>query len=172
MLKVVDNPGVGALKGFVDRAFEHVHVGSMEEFSGKLIAAHESGENLAARVQDELVKSTHFSDLVNHDVWKELAADAYGCSVSDILVVFPHLRIDLPTRFKADEKKMSLPWHQEAGYYLERGNCSPDSIVMSTYLHDCSTEQGALVVASKTEKEALHHDREFMDPQNKRFMRV
>ena len=172
MLKVVDSPDSAALKSFADYIFGCAGAKSIEDFSSVLIATHEKGENMAACIQDEAMNSEEFKALAGHSMWKKLGAEVFGCAEPDIVVAFPHLRIDLPSRFKADEKKISLPWHQEAGYYLEKGNCSPDSVVMSTYLHDCSTDQGALVVALQTEKELLRHDRKFMDPDNRRFMRV
>ena len=64
---------------------------------------------------------------------------------------------------------MSLPWHQEAGYYLEKGNCTPRSIAMSTYLHDCKTTEGALEVSIDPQNEFIDHSTKFMDKLNKNF---
>ncbi|MTI43561.1 hypothetical protein JM93_01850 [Roseibium hamelinense] len=77
----------------------------------------------------------------------------------------------LPHRL-VDTFPVFAPWHQEAGYYLPKGNCCPQSVVLSTYLHDCDQSGGALEVATETEPDVLDHDQRYMDPVSKRFMRV
>lgn len=172
MLNISKVPNQADLAEFTRFVLKQLDASSIEEFSAKLIAAHQNGDNLTAEIQDKIIASNEFAQFVDHPMWTELAADAFDCQPEDILIAFPHLRIDLPNYFKKDEVKMSLPWHQEAGYYLSKGNCCPQSVVLSTYLHDCDQSGGALEVAPNTEADVLDHDQRYMDPVSKRFMRV
>lgn len=172
MLSIAPLPDLDALKTFTAFVLRQAGSSDLLEFSGVLAGAHDAGDNMAARIQDRVLQAEQFAVMAGHPMWKDMAASAYGCGADEILLAFPHFRVDLPSRFSDDAKKISLPWHQEAGYYLEKGNCSPSSIVISTNLHDCSAENGALLVASETEAAPLSHSRRLMDPVNRRFLRV
>ena len=91
--------------------------------------------------------------------------------LNDIEIVFPFFRVDLPQQFVDQEKKMSLPWHQELGYYLTKGGCTPDSIVMSIPLHNCSNKEGALHIACDTQEEVIKHKSVFMDKAREKHLR-
>ncbi|MEP3427580.1 MAG: phytanoyl-CoA dioxygenase family protein [Roseibium sp.] len=172
MLKIMTVPNKQALVEFSEFVFAQADAKNLDEFSDNLIDAHDKGTNLTAEVQDKILQTNQFAKLVNHPMWKEMAADVFQCKKNDILIAFPHLRIDLPNYFKDDQLKMSLPWHQEAGYYLQKGDCCPGSVVLSTYIHDCDQSGGALQVASETETSVLDHDNRYMDPNSKKFLRV
>tara|TARA_B100000787_G_scaffold167350_1_gene153967 strand:+ start:557 stop:1291 length:735 start_codon:yes stop_codon:yes gene_type:complete len=142
------------------------------EFSDKLCKLHEKNPNIAGELQDKVINSKLFLQLINDGSYKKLAAKILKTSVDDVKIIFPFFRIDLPSKFRKDHEKMSLPWHQEAGYYLEKGNCTPRSIVMSTYLHECKTKEGALEVSSDPHVEFINHSTKFKDDFNKKFLRV
>jgi len=93
-------------------------------------------------------------------------------SVEDIKIISPFFRIDLPSKFETDHKKISLPWHQEAGYYLKNGNCTPNSIVLSTYLHKCKKSEGAIEISIDPSVELYKHSSKFLDNYKKKFLRV
>ncbi len=116
--------------------------------------------------------SDEFQDFCSDPSWKVMAADALNAPEDEVIIVFPHLRLDLPRYFSEDETKMSLPWHQEAGYYLPKGSCSPKSIVISTYLHDCNRTCGALELGSEDCDGLEWHNSSYMDEEGKRFKRV
>ena len=67
---------------------------------------------------------------------------------------------------------MSLPWHQEATYFLRKANCSPKSIVLSTYLHDCKMNNGAIAIGTDKTNDLIYHDEKYIDNINKRFYRL
>ena len=172
MLKIANVPNTQILKNFSQFVFAQAQTNNLADFSDKLIEANKSGSNLTAETQDRIVQSDQFNNLVHHPMWVEMAAEIFQCQSDNILIAFPHLRIDLPNFFKDDETKMSLPWHQEAGYYLPKGNCCPGSVVLSTYLHNCDQSGGALEVALESEASVLDHSSRYMDPVSKKFMRV
>jgi len=172
MLKIVDIPQISILRSFQEFVFGLAGAGSHAEFSSTLCSAHSKGENLAAKLQDEILASQEFRALIEDTIWKEISAEAFGCAPEDVSIILPNLRIDLPDRFREDSTRMLLPWHQEAEYFLSEGNCSPASIVLSTCLHDAAAQNGALVVAAETETSLLKHGSEYKDPENKRFLRL
>ena len=142
------------------------------EFSNKLCKLHNKNPKIAGELQDKIMNSRLFLQLTDDESYNKLAANILKTSIDDVKIIFPFFRIDLPSKFNLDLEKMSLPWHQEAGYYLEKGNCTPRSIVMSTYLHDCKTKEGALEVSIDPQNEFIDHSTKFMDKLNKKFLRV
>ena len=142
------------------------------DFSLKVTGEQQSDIQFVAELQDTIMNSVKFSELARDESFKKLAARLMNVPTEDIKIVFPHFRIDLPQSFSDDESKMSLPWHQEAGYYLAKGDCTPDSIVLSTYLHDCKKNNGAIFVGSEVEPNLAEHITRYMSPDQKRFYRV
>lgn len=168
----VDFPDQNKLLGFANFVFNTVGAANHSDFSAVLIEAHRAGRNLAAEIQDTIMSSAVFDDFANDSIWNGMAAKVLDAPESEILIVFPHLRIDLPSHFSDDEARMSLPWHQEAGYYLEKGSCSPKSIVISTYLHDCDRRCGAVEIGCDTFDGLEFHADFYRDEEHKRFKRV
>ena len=170
--KIEDLEPVDSLTQLQSYIFGLLDCVTHNEFSEKLCKLHEKNPKITGELQDKVMNSKLFLKLIDENSYKKLAAKILKTSVDDIKIVFPFFRIDLPSRFHKDQKKISLPWHQEAGYYLEKGNCTPRSIVMSTYLHDCNKEEGALEVSTDSHDEFFDHSTKFMDEANKRFLRV
>jgi len=142
------------------------------DFSQKVISKQKANSSFAGELQDTIANSVEFSELTSDESFKTLAACLMDVSAEDIKIVFPHFRIDLPKSFSDDEIKMSLPWHQEAGYYIAKGDCTPDSIVLSTYLHDCNKDNGAIHIASESDSVLIGHSESYLDPHQQRFYRV
>lgn len=159
-------------KIFQNHVFKTLDADNYKDFSRKLISEQSDENNLAAKIQDEVLNSDEFKKFCNHNGWKNLAANILKTSTDDVILVYPHFRIDLPMEFKDDHKKMSLPWHQEAGYYLKLGKCSPKSIVFSAYLHDCVKENGAVAIGREEITDLVNHDEAFLDKSEQRFYRV
>jgi hypothetical protein len=155
--------------------FLYAHTGTHDRasLSRALIDDREAGGQLAAETQDAFVASDVFAEIVASAPMRGFAADLVGCREADLVTAFPHLRIDLPTRFSADEKRLNLPWHQEADYYLPKGDCSTKSLVISTPLFDCKASDGALVVGPGSHLEGYEpHSTVFMDEARQRHKRV
>jgi hypothetical protein len=152
--------------------FQQLNTNNIVDFSNSLNSKQGKKSNIAAKIQDDVMNSSEFNLLSSHIGWKKLAAKKMGTKVEDIEIVFPHFRLDLPIKFSKDHQKMSLPWHQEAAYYLRKGNCSPKSIVMSTYLHDCNQKNGAIAIGIDNNSDLINHDEKYIDNLNKRFFRV
>ncbi|SDU24890.1 hypothetical protein [Stappia sp. ES.058] len=153
--------------------FEATGTTSHETFSQKLIADRSAGGTLAAGTQDRFTGSALFAELVAGEALRRFAARLVECPPERVLLAFPHLRIDLPSEFQADEKRLNLPWHQEADYYLPKGDCSTKSLVISTPLFDCARHDGALVAGAFSHAQGQEtHAMVFMDPQNNRHKRV
>jgi hypothetical protein len=160
------------LKIFQNYVFKRIGAENHKDFSRKLISKQVAENNLAAKLQDEILNSDEFKSFCNHNGWKKLAANLLKKPTDDVIIVYPHFRIDLPLKFKDDHQKMSLPWHQEAGYYLKLGKCSPKSIVLSTYIHDCLKENGAVAIGRGEVTDLVDHDEDFLDKSEQRFYRV
>ena len=161
-----------ALRDLQALVFSMMDAEDHRDFSERLMAAQSGGRNAAAEIQDAVIASDRFKDLVRHDGWVSMAADSLNIDPDQVKIVFPHFRVHLPDTFKEDKTKMLLPWHQELDYWLPKGDCSIESIVLSTYLHDTAPENGALVLSAEAETEPMPHASRYMDEENKRFFRV
>ncbi len=170
IIKKLDD--IRPIEDFQSFVFSLLKTNSHSAFSQELIKRHESDQSSAGRLQDEISNSQEFKKLVNDKRFISFAAELMSISEDDVMIVYPHFRIDLPSRFAADKKKISLPWHQEAGYYIDKGDCTPDSIVMSMYLHDCEEHEGALHMSSSAHSRLLEHSKKFMDPDREKFLRA
>jgi ectoine hydroxylase-related dioxygenase (phytanoyl-CoA dioxygenase family) len=83
-----------------------------------------------------------------------------------------HIRVDLPSQHQADEEKLSLPWHQDGGYFKEKV-CSRNSIVIWIPLFDCVKEDGCLEVVEGSHKDGIvHHDGYYVLPEQKKHYRL
>ena len=163
---------LNSITNFQKFCFKLLDAKSHVDFSQKLINEQKSKSFFVSDLQDMILNSSEFSEFVSDESFKALAASLMEVDVEDIKIVFPHFRIDLPNSFSDDEAKMSLPWHQEAGYYLSKGDCTPDSIVLSTYLHDCNKECGAIMVGTETDYGLSDHTGVYLSPDEQRFYRV
>ena len=142
-----------------------------EDFSSKVSREHLNNPKFTGNLQDSIIHSWQFTDLVNNPAWRVIASVYLKSVPEDVLIVFPFFRIDLPSSFTDDEQKMSLSWHQEAAYFLHRGSCTTSSIVLSTYLHDCDSCGGGLLLSRKSLPGLIEHSDFFLDEVNQRFRR-
>ena len=170
-LKIVKLYDLTPLSRFQKFCFNLTDSATHEDFSKKVISKQMQDDQYTGGLQDKILNSSEFLELTKDPGIRFLAAELMGVALKDIKIVFPFFRIDLPQKFVDQKKKMSLPWHQEAGYYLAKGDCTPDSMVMSIALHDCKNEQGALNVACDTEKNLVQHNNFFMDEDQKKHLR-
>jgi ectoine hydroxylase-related dioxygenase (phytanoyl-CoA dioxygenase family) len=170
--KIVKLGCVKSITNFQKFCFGQVNAESHYDFSQIVIQKQKYKSSFVSELQDKILSSSEFSELTNDESFKTLAASLMDVPIEDIKIVFPHFRIDLPKSFSDDEIKMSLPWHQEAGYYLSKGDCTPNSIVLSTYLHDCKEENGAICIASESDFDLIDHTGAYMSPDEQRFYRV
>ena len=157
------------LQSFV---FGLIDTDNHKEFSSKLCNLHEKNSKITGEIQDKVINSKLFLKLSNDDSYKKLAVSILKTSIEDIKIISPFFRIDLPSKFESDHKRISLPWHQEAGYYLKNGNCTPNSIVLSTYLHTCKKSEGAIEISIDPRVELYNHSSKFLDNYKKKFLRV
>ena len=172
LFKISKLRDLSKLTNFQKFCFDKADAKSYEDFSNNVILRQKKDSSYTAYLQDEIINSPEFMEITNDKEIYNLASHLMEVPVSDVKIVFPHFRADLPQDFADQEKKMSLPWHQEGGYYLAKGNCTPDSIVMSISLHDCDFENGALNIAGYSEKNIVTHENYFMDKNHKKHFRV
>ncbi|MAD12491.1 MAG: hypothetical protein CMC04_07210 [Flavobacteriaceae bacterium] len=163
---------IDELNKFQSFVFEQLDTNNINDFSNVINSRHSVKDNLAAKIQDIVMNSNEFEIFYSHIGWKKLAAKKLKTSFEDVNIILPHFRIDLPHKFKKDDKNMSLPWHQEATYFLNKANCSPKSIVMSTYLHDCKMNNGAILIGTDKTNDLIYHDEKYIDNINQRFFRL
>lgn len=171
-LKIVELQSFTSLHDFQRFCFSLVGAVNHEEFSENVRKLQAKDERFAANLQDEILAAPEFSEITGDPAMRLLAAELMDIEPDDIEIVMPFFRVDLPQQFADQEKKMSLPWHQEFGYYSTEHGCTPDSIVMSIALHDCSSEEGALHIARDTQSEVIQHQSVYMNQAEKRHLRV
>ena len=153
--------------------FDQVACYSEQQFSKKLIDERKQNSKLPALVADNFMNSSEFAKIMSSESVVEFSASLLKCATKDVVIAFPHFRLDLPTHFTEDQVRLNLPWHQEAGYFLEKGNCSVNSLVVSTPVFNCTESDGALVVGPFSHTDGLaEHKSVFMDQTNKRHKRV
>ena len=120
LFEIIELENTQALLDFQKFCFGLLSCSSHEDFSKTLIKKHTGDANFTGFLQDQIMNSIEFFELTQNDIFRNLAAIQMGVPKEDIKIVFPHFRIDLPSMFANDGSKMSLPWHQEAGYYLHK----------------------------------------------------
>ncbi|MEP1385359.1 MAG: hypothetical protein ABJK64_16385 [Paraglaciecola sp.] len=153
--------------------FDQIACHSEKQFSKKIIYERKQNNNLPALVADSFMNSHLFAEIMSSKSLVEFSASLLKCTTKDVVIAFPHFRLDLPTNFTEDQVRLNLPWHQEAGYFLEKGNCSIKSLVVSTPIFNCTEADGALVVDPFSHIDGLtKHNSVFMDKTNKRHKRV
>jgi len=82
------------------------------------------------------------------------------------------VRVDLPSKYKKEDLKFSLPWHQESGYYHKNISKSK-SVVVWVPLFDVSKESGALeVIPCSHSNGYVIHDEYYINPEEKTKFRV
>ena len=91
----------------------------------------------------------------------------------DYLVISEkNFRIDLSNRFALEEKRFSLGWHQESGYF-ENYVSHQDGWVIWLPLFACSQEQGALLCLDGSSSLGnLQHEKVVLDKVNNRNIRM
>ena len=172
VLKVVKLDNLVLLREFQNFCFGLLGTATHDEFSKKVINFQSHDDRFTANLQDKILSSQEFLHITKHTALSSLAAKIMNVEQEDIKIVLPFFRIDLPQQFVKEDKKMSLPWHQEAGYFLAKRNCTPNSIVMSIALHDCTEENGALHVACNTKDKVIKHKSFFMEKNLKKKYRA
>lgn len=137
-----------------------------------LIVLYQLSPRLEQYVVDAALNSYAFYRVVANPHIAGLAASAIGCPTEELGVVAPFFRVDLPGKYEALARKISLPFHQESSYY--RYNASPDTgIVVWIPLFDCGPEEGSLHVCEASHHEgALPHEGVYLIPEEKRHYRT
>ncbi len=172
LLEIVKLDDLTSLQDFQKFCFSLSSAVTHEEFSENVLNLQTQDKRYVANLQDKILGSSEFYEITKDPALYSLAAKLMDVELKDIKIVFPYFRIDLLQEFKEEEKKISLPWHQEAGYYLAKGDCTPDSIVMSIPLHDCNNENGAIHIGCDLQEEVLQHKSFYMDKNQKKHFRV
>jgi len=171
-LKTIKITDQAPLKLFQKYCFSLENALSHKDFSKKVTIKQKSNRGYTGYLQDKIKNSQEFLDVTSDFAFYRLAGDLMNIPLDDVKIIYPHFRIDLPNYFKDQQDKMSLPWHQEAAYYIPRGDCTPDSVVISIAMHDCNYENGAIRVGSDTQSNIINHHSFFKDESKNRFYRV
>lgn len=172
LLKIVKLDDLTSLQDFQKFCFSLLGALTHVEFSEKVRILQVQDKRYVGNLQNKILASSEFDEITKNSALRSLAAKLMDVELQDVKIVFPFFRIDLPQEFKEDEEKISLPWHQEAGYYLAKGDCTPDSIVMSIALHDCNNENGAIHIGRDLQEELFQHKTFYMDKNQKKHLRV
>ena len=172
LLEIVKLDDLTPLQDFQKFCFSLLGATTHMEFSENVQNLQVQDKRFVGNLQNKILASSEFSEITKNSALRSLAAKLMDVELQDIKIIFPFFRIDLPKEFKEDEKKISLPWHQDAGYYLAKGDCTPDSIVMSIALHDCDKENGAINIGCDLQEEVLQHESFYMDKNQKKHLRV
>lgn len=172
LLEIIKLDDLTPLQDFQKFCFSLSEAETHEEFSENIQNLQVQDKRYIGNLQNKIVASSEFYEITKDLTLRSLAAKLMDVELQDIKIIFPFFRIDLPKEFKEEEEKISLPWHQEAGYYLAKGDCTPDSIVMSIALHDCNNENGAIHIGCKMKEEVLQHKSFYMDKNQKKHFRV
>ncbi|CAM2007365.1 phytanoyl-CoA dioxygenase family protein [Acanthopleuribacter pedis] len=154
------------------RAFDACRFDDERLLHEGLIRLYQLSPRLEQYVVDAALNSFAFYRVVGNPRIAALAASAIGCPVEELGVVAPFFRVDLPGKYEALARKISLPFHQESSYY--RYNVSPDTgIVVWIPLFDCGPEEGALHVCVGSHREgALPHEGVYLIPEEQRHFRT
>jgi hypothetical protein len=92
-------------------------------------------------------------------------------SVAQLAVTELNFRVDLPAEFKAEEKRFSLVWHQESGYFTDYVS-HDEGLVLWIPIFDTGKSEGAIQVVPGSHRDGrLEHETVFMDPINNRNKR-
>lgn len=102
----------------------------------------------------------------------EIAQRIFGIDNSDhVGLSHPNFRADLPHIFDAEERKFSLPWHQESKYYTTQASAL-SSVVFWIPLFDCGPEDGCLELLVGSHKQGnVEHKSYFVDETNNQHFR-
>jgi len=118
-------------------------------------------------VVDELNSSVVFLQFCSNQKFVDIMKEFVNAdSIKDLVFTAQFLRVDLPAKYGAEQKRFSLPWHQESGYYDTKISKST-SIVLNIPIFDCKKEHGCLCVKKGShELGYVKHDEYFEDEIN------
>jgi hypothetical protein len=114
-----------------------------------------------------------FHSLFNDDFIKKSCDKLFPGADPDYLVISTrNFRVDLPKKFSSEEKKFSLGWHQESGYF-ENFVSHQNGWVIWLPLFACSREQGALLcLEGSSTLGNIQHEKIILDKVNNRNVRM
>jgi ectoine hydroxylase-related dioxygenase (phytanoyl-CoA dioxygenase family) len=138
-----------------------------------VIMLREIDNDLVRGVADTLLTNPVLNAFLYSDLVRYIALKYTGAPDEKFLsFINPYIRLDLPNSYNEQDKKLSLPWHQESSYYEVKAACE-NAIVISTNPFGCSRDEGCVVMAPGSHKKGkLEHKRYYKDPKNKRNYRV
>lgn len=114
-----------------------------------------------------------FSALFGEQFIANTCENIFSGEDRDYLVISEkNFRVDLPNTFALEEKKFSLGWHQESGYFNNYVS-HQDGWVIWLPLFACKRDQGALLcLDGSSSLGALQHEKVVLDKVNNRNIRM
>jgi len=131
------------------------------------------GDEYMRHVVDELNSSAVFLKFLTND--KLLKWGKYftkSTNPEDLIFAYARFRVDLPSEYKVEENKFSLPWHQESGYF-HTNVCKKTGVVLNVPLYDCNKNDGCLRMKVGSNIEGyVKHEEHYEDENNKKHLRA
>lgn len=145
-----------------------------EEYPHKgLCEVSKKSKDKVRRIVDKLMASTFFYSFISQDKLLKIAQKyTLADKTEDVCFTDLHIRVDLPSSFKDDEEKFSLPWHQESNYFHKRV-AKNSSIVIWIPIYECMKNDGCLEVALSSHNVGiLKHKEKYVLPKEKKHLRT
>ncbi|WP_440657152.1 phytanoyl-CoA dioxygenase family protein [Candidatus Pelagibacter sp. HIMB1509] len=139
--------------------------------SNKIIDNYKNDPSSISTLQDNLKESIIIKKISKTQKYKKKIGNIIKNKKKSLFVDF-NLRIDLPSIFDKEDKKMSLPWHQDFSYYQSKTNLiNYDGYVIYIPLYKLGTKEGSLIVDATPVNKFKKHKKKYLDVKNKKFLR-
>lgn len=144
---------------------------SIKIISNKIIENYKKDNSSVGTLQDSIKKSKILKSISKNKKYQKKLSNILSNKNKSLLVDF-NFRIDLPKSFKKEEKKMSLPWHQDFSYYRKKTDLiNYDGYVIYISLFKIGHREGSIVIDNKQVFNLQKHKTKYLDIKNKKFMR-
>jgi ectoine hydroxylase-related dioxygenase (phytanoyl-CoA dioxygenase family) len=164
---------IGRLGKAERAAFDEICDGSGSLLHEGLQALHKVDKRQAQFVIDAAGNSQSLHSIFSDEHVVNAAMRIVGVnSARDLGVAYHVLRVDYPEFDPAHNALISLPHHQESGYYKVNVSAGTGTVLWAP-LFDCGPREGSLVVRESSHALGLvEHERYFLDPAKQRHLRV
>ncbi len=148
------------------------HMGEEDIPHGGLLALHQASPTHMKLAVDRIRCSSIILDSTFSSRYREMFFQLVGAEKMEHFGIAHNMvRVDLPNQYKEEDKRLSLPWHQESAYYKMQAS-DRSSIVLWIPVFDCLKDDGCLELLSGSHKlGVIEHESTYMDPDNRRNLR-
>ena len=139
--------------------------------SKKIIDNYKNNNSSIRVLQDKLKKSSIIKKISKNKKYQKKLSSIIKNNNKCLFVDF-NFRIDLPNIFKKEDKKMSLPWHQDLSYYQHKTDLDNyDGYAIYIPLFKLGSKEGSLIIDQKQTNKLRKHKTKYLDVKNKKFLR-